>query len=210
MSFKILFMRSKAASSKNRSSAKMWFNSSSDTRPVFGKYCNRCKRWHKDFKSKPRRYRGASTRRFTILIKNAWLPRTDQSTGSHAPYKRVPPIEFYYIGLTAWNQSKLNEIRSYKKHYSAYIRKSLGKMQLSDIRAEHIQKLLNNMSSAGYAEDTITLTYCTLSGVFKQVFKSELIPKNPFVLVTKPKGKGGIYNRTTTPLYAVCGKILFV
>lgn len=83
-------------------------------------------------------------------------------------------------------------------------------MQLSDIRAEHIQKLLNNMSSAGYAEDTITLTYCTLSGVFKQAFKSELIPKNPFVLVTKPKGKGGIYNRTTTPLYAVCGKILFV
>lgn len=87
------------------------------------------------------------------------------------------------------NTVKQGTIDSYKKHYSAYIKKPLGKMWLSDIRAEHIQRMLNNMSDSGYADDTITLTYCTLSGVFKQAFKNELVPKNPFLLVTKPKGK---------------------
>lgn len=87
------------------------------------------------------------------------------------------------------NTVKQGTIDSYNKHYSAYLKKPLGKMKLADIRAEHLQKLLNAMSNDGYADDTITLTYCVLSGVFKQAYKNELIPKNPFSLITRPKGK---------------------
>jgi integrase len=87
------------------------------------------------------------------------------------------------------NTVKQGTIDSYKKHYSAYLKKPLGKMKLADIRAEHLQKLLNGMSKDGYADDTIMLTYCVLSGIFKQAYKNELIPKNPFSLITRPKGK---------------------
>lgn len=84
---------------------------------------------------------------------------------------------------------KNGTIDSYSKHYNAYIKKLLGDMRLADIRAEHLQRLLNDMQAEGYADDTITLTYCVLSGVFKQAYKNELIPKNPFSLITRPKGK---------------------
>lgn len=87
------------------------------------------------------------------------------------------------------NTVKQGTIESYEKHYSAYIKKPIGKMKLADIRAEHLQKLLNQMSQDGRADDTITLTYCVLSGAFKQAYKNELIAKNPFTLITKPKGK---------------------
>ena len=94
-----------------------------------------------------------------------------------------------WISTYKKNTVKQGTIDSYNKHYSAYLKKPLGKMKLSDIRAEHLQKLLNAMSNDGYADDTITLTYCVLSGVFKQAYKNELIPKNPFSLITRPKGK---------------------
>ena len=93
--------------------------------------------------------------------------------------------------ITTYKQNTVKQgtINSYKKHYSAYLKKELGEMRLSDIRAEHLQKVLNNMSNKNYAEDTITLTYCVLSGAFKQAYKNELIAKNPFLFISKPKGK---------------------
>lgn len=111
--------------------------------------------------------------------------------GTYVKRERITFEDWFneWIDTYKRNTVKQGTIDSYKKHYSAYIKKPLGKMRLADIRAEHIQKLLNNMSNSEYADDTITLTYCTLSGAFKQAFKNELIPKNPFLLVTRPKGK---------------------
>jgi len=84
---------------------------------------------------------------------------------------------------------KAGTVDSYVKHFSAYLKEPLGNMRLADIRAEHLQRVLNDMQAEGYADDTIILTYCVLSGVFKQAYKNELIPKNPFSLITRPKGK---------------------
>ena len=93
--------------------------------------------------------------------------------------------------ITTYKQNTVKQgtVESYKKHYSAYLKKPLGKLKLADIRAEHLQKVLNTMSKEGYADDTIMLTYCVLSGAFKQAYKNELIAKNPFSLITRPKGK---------------------
>lgn len=83
---------------------------------------------------------------------------------------------------------KQGTIDSYKKHYRAYIGPVLGKVRLEDIRAEHLQKLLNSMAADDYSDCTIQLCYCILSGIFKQAYKSEMIQKNPFLLITKPIG----------------------
>lgn len=84
---------------------------------------------------------------------------------------------------------KQGTIDAYKKHYHAYIKPELGDARLADIRAEHLQKLLNVMAADDKSDNTIQLTYCVLSGIFKQAYKSEMIPKNPFSLITKPKGE---------------------
>lgn len=84
---------------------------------------------------------------------------------------------------------KAGTIDGYKKHFRAYLKEPLGNMRLTDIRAEHLQKLLNKMAKDGYSDNTIDLCSCILSGTFKQAYKNELIPKNPFLLITKPKGK---------------------
>ena len=83
---------------------------------------------------------------------------------------------------------KQGTVDSYLKHYHAYIKEPLGKLRLADIRSEHLQKMLNNMAQDGYSDSTIQLVTCILSGVFKQAYKNELIQKNPFSHITKPKG----------------------
>ena len=112
----------------------------------------------------------------------------------HGTYVKKSAITFddwFGEWITTYKQNTVKQgtVDLYNKHYSAYIKKYLGDMKLVDIQAQDLQKLLNNMSSEGYADDTITLTYCVLSGVFKQAYKNELIPKNPFSLITRPKGK---------------------
>jgi integrase len=87
------------------------------------------------------------------------------------------------------NTVKQGTIDSYNKHFNAYIKNSIGKMKLADIRANHLQKLLNDMSKDGFSDDTIKLVSCILSGMFKQAFKLELIPKNPYLYITRPKGE---------------------
>ncbi|MCH5249420.1 MAG: site-specific integrase [Lachnospiraceae bacterium] len=86
------------------------------------------------------------------------------------------------------NTVKMGTINVYNKHYSIYLDKPLGGRRLVDINAEDIQELLNNMANEGYSDNTIKLTYCILSGIFKQAYKNELIPKDPFIRITRPRG----------------------
>lgn len=79
-------------------------------------------------------------------------------TLEHGTYVKKEKITFEdwfneWIDTYKQNTVKQGTIDSYKKHYSAYIKKPLGKMRLADIRAEHIQKLLNDMSNSEYADD---------------------------------------------------------
>lgn len=86
------------------------------------------------------------------------------------------------------NTVKMGTIESYNKHYAIYLEKQLGSKLLADIRAEDIQELLNNMVYVGYSDNTIKLTYCILAAAFKQAYKNELIPRDPFDRITRPKG----------------------
>lgn len=86
------------------------------------------------------------------------------------------------------NSVKYGTVEAYNKHYSIYLEKPLGCRKLTDIHAEDIQELLNNMVDDGYSDNTIKLTYCILAGAFKQAYKNELIPKDPCTIITRPKG----------------------
>ncbi|MCD7806018.1 MAG: site-specific integrase [Lachnospiraceae bacterium] len=100
---------------------------------------------------------------------------------------------------------KAGTIMAYKKHYSAYIKKPIGNMKLQNIRPEHLQRLFNDMKAAGKKENTMQLTYCAMSGAFRQAVKNELIAKNPLALITRPKGESKmekvVFTREQQALY---------
>ena len=112
----------------------------------------------------------------------------------HGTYVKLENITFEdwfkeWIDTYKRNTVKAGTIESYNKHYNAYIKDSIGKIKLADIRPEHLQKLLNKMADNGYSDNTIELCYCVLSGAFKQAYKNELIIKNPFSRITRPRGE---------------------
>lgn len=82
---------------------------------------------------------------------------------------------------------KQGTIGAYRNSYQTYIDKVLGKKKLKDVRAEHIQKLYNDMYKDGYSRGTIEIVAIVLGGMYKQALKNELIVKNPVPLASLPK-----------------------
>ena len=87
------------------------------------------------------------------------------------------------------NQVKVGTIISYTDYFNIYIKESLGKKKLVDIRGEHIQKLYNNLVKKGMALSSIKVVSAILNGCFKQAMKNGLIERNPVPLATLPKGR---------------------
>lgn len=111
----------------------------------------------------------------------------------HCSYAAVDGMSFSewfkeWIDKYKRNTVKVGTVEVYNKHYSVYIEKALGHRRLADIQADDIQELLNNMTDEGYSDNTIKLTYCILAGAFQQAYKNELIPRNPFMRITRPRG----------------------
>lgn len=132
-------------------------------------------------------------RKLTDLKKEMLELRYQLEHGTFVRASKITVDEWFEEWLTTYKAHtvKKGTLDTYRKHYHAYISPTLGKTRLEDIRAEHLQKLLNEMAEAELSECTIQLCYCILSGIFKQAYKSELIQKNPFALITKPKGTAG-------------------
>ena len=87
------------------------------------------------------------------------------------------------------NSVKVGTIEAYNQNFLLYIKPELGKRKLAQVRPEHIQKLLNNMTLK-YATTTINLTFVILNGMYKQAYKNRLLSINPMTVVVRPKKKG--------------------
>lgn len=86
-------------------------------------------------------------------------------------------------------KAKESTCNVYKNLYHLHLKKPLGKKKLCDIRAEHIQKLFNNMAENGCSISTIQLTKAVLDGCIKQATRNRLIDNNPLKAVTLPTTK---------------------
>lgn len=96
------------------------------------------------------------------------------------------------------NQVKAGTIISYNDYFTYYIKESLGKKKLVDIRGEHIQKLYNDLVKKGLALSSIKITSAILNGCLKQAMKNGLIERNPVPLATLPKGTAKSGHRVFT------------
>ena len=87
------------------------------------------------------------------------------------------------------NQVKAGTIISYTDYFNIYVKESMGKKKLVDIRGEHIQKLYNSLVKKGMALSSIKVVSAILNGCFKQAMKNGLIERNPVPMATLPKGR---------------------
>ena len=101
------------------------------------------------------------------------------------------------IRLDDWFSTWMNEykafelkkgtIENYKRNYRLYISPYLGNCFVKEIRAEHLQKLYNDLMRAGYSYGVVNLCAGILSGMFTQLMRNDIIMKNPVKLANLPK-----------------------
>lgn len=93
------------------------------------------------------------------------------------------------ITLNTWYESwlkdykskkvKKNTIITYQRLYETHIRNTLGKKQLSQIKAIHVQKFYNDLIEKDYSASSLGVIHAMLSNIFKIAVNNDLIMKNP-------------------------------
>ncbi|MDO4277194.1 MAG: tyrosine-type recombinase/integrase [Lachnoclostridium edouardi] len=109
----------------------------------------------------------------------------------HGTYIREESItfaEWFEIWIKDYKEPsvKMGTVGVYRQNYNAYIKNIFGNKQLREIRAEHIQRFYNGMSTH-YAHNTLEVCRAVLNGAFSQAVKNEIIRKNPVSNTTFPK-----------------------
>ena len=77
----------------------------------------------------------------------------------------------------------------YKTKIKNYIKPALGDIYLQSLRAEHVQKLVNDMIARGLSPKNIRDTYNNINAAMKKAVILRMIPFNPCEGVVLPKLK---------------------
>ncbi len=81
-----------------------------------------------------------------------------------------------------------------------HIKAGIGNMKLQSVRSEHVQKILNKMSSEGYSAGYMDRTRTVMNMIFNQAYMNGMIMVNPVSRTVLPKGvkKAGPRKRALT------------
>lgn len=97
--------------------------------------------------------------------------------------------------MTTWLERKARPpkplkpqtMRSYRSKVGQYIVPMIGKRRLTDLRAEHIETMYDQMRADGKAEATIRQTHAILAGALKDAVRADKLSYNP-IDKTNPPG----------------------
>ena len=105
--------------------------------------------------------------------------------------KKITFDEWFSIWVEEYKTGRVKSgtINTYRKYYERAIKGRIGKIYISEIRGEHIQKMYNQMEKEGYAVTTIKVISAVMCGCFKQALKNGLIERNPIECATLPREK---------------------
>ena len=77
----------------------------------------------------------------------------------------------------------------YKTKINCYVKPALGDIYLQSLRAEHVQKMVNDMLARGLSAKSIRETYNNINASMKKALQLRMIPYNPCEGVVLPKLK---------------------
>jgi integrase len=87
---------------------------------------------------------------------------------------------------------KPGSVYTYNKAYRSYIMPKLGSVPAQALTTDRIQRLLNEMSEAGYAPNMIQTTRIALSSCYRHAMEWKLVKTNPVTGVKVPGAKRGL------------------
>lgn len=96
------------------------------------------------------------------------------------------------------NDLKVGTLIAYQNYYNYYIKETLGKMSISAIRGEHIQKLYNKLLDDNMALSTLKIIAAVMNGCFQRALKNGLIERNPVKLAELPRQKEKVIRQAMT------------
>lgn len=77
----------------------------------------------------------------------------------------------------------------YKTKIRCYIKPAIGDILIQSLRAEHVQRMINDMIAKGLSPKNIRDTYNNINAAMKLAVKIRLVPYNPCEGVSLPKRK---------------------
>jgi len=77
----------------------------------------------------------------------------------------------------------------YRTKIRCYIKPAIGHILLKSLRAEHVQKMANEMTAKGLSPKNVRDTYNNINAAMKTAVKTRLVPYNPCEGVSLPKLK---------------------
>ena len=98
----------------------------------------------------------------------------------------------------AANNMRENTLAHVDSMYKYHIKPEIGHMKMQEVRAEHIQMLLNKMKKEDYSTDFIKRVKNVVSQMFKQAYKNDMIYRNPVDNAVTPSGKEKKEHRVLT------------
>lgn len=139
-------------------------------------------------------YQGESytlyNRNLRDLVSEMQDKRYEVTHGIYAKKSKITVDSWFHIWLDDYKRQnvKFGTYKAYRAVYYDYIRNSLGRKRLQDIRGEHIQRLFNEMAGK-YSRSTINLAKVVLNSMFEQACKNGIVMKNPVKNTTMPREK---------------------
>ena len=88
----------------------------------------------------------------------------------------------------------------YKSKIKCYIKPAIGDIYLRSLRAEHVQRMVNDMHSRGLSPKNIRDAFNNVNAAMKKAVKLRIIPHNPCEAVELPKLKKYHANVYTTEM----------
>lgn len=107
--------------------------------------------------------------------------------------------------MTTWLERKARPpkplkpqtMRSYRSKVALYIVPMIGKRRLTDLRAEHVETMYDQMRADGKAEATVRQTHAILLGAMKDAVRADRLAYNPMLKVNPPGTEKAVREQLT-------------
>lgn len=101
--------------------------------------------------------------------------------GLHRPKDKMKFTDLVSEWKTEWAVSHIGEpqIEQYEGFLQRHVYSSIGNMKISQIKAVHLQKIINDLGRKGFAGTTIRRIFTAINSVFKYAYRLNIIQENP-------------------------------
>jgi integrase len=121
------------------------------------------------------------------IILNSLLREVDLGLFTEARSQTVDEYLNFWLETIAKPRLQYRTFRDYEDLMRLYVRPTLSRIRLTELKPAHIQKLYGDMQNRGLSARRVRYTHAVLSSALKKAVELEILPRNVAKLVQLPK-----------------------